>query len=83
MELFSTTVLDELHAMYRRRGSDLSVERGTVLREIGFRSLDLSELALRLEDRLGRELNFRASEVRRIETVDDLLGFFDAAAAAA
>lgn len=48
---------------------------GTDLREIGFRSLDFSELALRVEDEVGVELNFDAPELRRIETVGDVLDF--------
>lgn len=82
MDVSAGIVLDEMRSMYQRRGSDMPLEPRTVLRDIGFRSLDLSELALRLEDRLGRELNFAAGEIRRIETVQDLVDFFDAAAAA-
>lgn len=47
----------------------------TDLREIGFRSLDFSELALRVEDEVGVELNFDAPALRRIETVGDVLDF--------
>ena len=39
------------------------------LEEIGFRSLDFSELALRVEDEIGEELNFDAPELRQIATV--------------
>lgn len=53
------------------------------LREIGFRSLDFSELALRVEDELGRELNFDAPTLRAITTVGDVLDFFEQAARAA
>lgn len=45
------------------------------LREIGFRSLDFSELALRVEDELDRELNFDAPGLRAIRTVGDVLDF--------
>jgi acyl carrier protein len=51
-------------------------------RDLGFRSLDFSELALRVEMTVGRELNFQASELRAIETVADVLDFFDGALAA-
>jgi acyl carrier protein len=47
------------------------------LREIGFRSLDFSELALRVEDEAGRELNFDAPELRRIATVGDVVDFLE------
>ena len=43
------------------------------LADIGFRSLDFSELALRIEDETGDELNFEAAGLRSIETVADVL----------
>ncbi len=43
------------------------------LAEIGFRSLDFSELALRVEDEVGMELNFEAAGLRAITTVGDVL----------
>jgi len=43
------------------------------LADIGFRSLDFSELALRIEDEIGTELNFEAAGLRRIDTVGDVL----------
>lgn len=43
------------------------------LQEIGFRSLDFSELALRVEDELDDELNFDAAGLRQINTVGDVL----------
>lgn len=47
------------------------------LREIGFRSLDFSELALRVEDELDAELNFEAAELRQIETIGDVLALLE------
>ncbi len=47
------------------------------LREVGFRSLDFSELALRVEDEVGRELNFDAPALRRIATVGDVIDFLE------
>ncbi len=47
------------------------------LEEIGFRSLDFSELALRVEDEIGEELNFDAPELRQIATVSDVLNFLE------
>ena len=45
------------------------------LQEIGFRSLDFSELALRVEDEIDDELNFDAAGLRQIVTVGDVLDF--------
>ena len=57
------------------QGKGLPEDDETDLREIGFRSLDFSELALRVEDEVGVELNFDAPELRRIATVGDVLDF--------
>jgi acyl carrier protein len=73
--LTTDEVLDELRAMYRRRGRDDAIELDGDLAALGFRSLDFSELVLRLEDRLGRELNFSAAALRRVETVRDVVDF--------
>ena len=55
----------------------LPAQDSALLRDIGFRSLDFSELALRVEDEIGRELNFDAPGLRQIETVADVLEFLD------
>lgn len=47
------------------------------LEQIGFRSLDFSELALRVEDEIDEELNFDAPELRQIATVSDVLDFLE------
>lgn len=57
------------------------VSEGQTTRELQFRSLDFSEVALRLELEIGRELNFEAAELRTIETVADVLDFFEDAVA--
>ncbi|QDY11544.1 acyl carrier protein [Micromonospora sp. HM134] len=59
----------------RNQGRALPDDDSTDLREIGFRSLDFSELALRVEDATGEELNFDAPGLRRIATVSDVLDF--------
>ncbi|MBM7080238.1 acyl carrier protein [Micromonospora sp. MMS20-R1-14] len=59
----------------RNQGRVLPDDDSTDLREIGFRSLDFSELALRVEDATGEELNFDAPGLRRIATVGDVLDF--------
>lgn len=59
------------------QGKSLPDNESADLREIGFRSLDFSELALRVEDELDAELNFEAAELRRITTVADVLDVLD------
>ena len=61
----------------KAQGRSLPSDDGADLREIGFRSLDVSELALRVEDELGDELNFEAPGLRRITTVGDVLDFIE------
>ena len=61
----------------KAQGKTLPGDDGADLREIGFRSLDFSELALRVEDELGDELNFDAPGLRRITTVGDVLDFIE------
>ncbi|NLT29821.1 MAG: acyl carrier protein [Propionibacterium sp.] len=60
------------------QGKELPADDKAVLTDIGFRSLDFSELALRVEDELGTELNFDAPGLRQIETVGDVLDFIEA-----
>ena len=62
-----------LHA----QGKVLPEGENADLREVGFRSLDFSELALRVEDEVGRELNFDAPALRRIATVGDVIDFLE------
>ena len=66
-------ILTELRAIYARRGVDIDPRPEMALADLGFRSLDFSELALRLEERLGRELNFGGGELRRLVTVGDVV----------
>jgi acyl carrier protein len=66
-------ILRELRDMYSRRGVDVHPEPGMELAELGFRSLDFAELALRVEERLGRELDFAGAELRRLSTVGDVV----------
>lgn len=55
------------------QGKPRPASDGEPLREIGFRSLDFSELLLRIEEELGRELAFEAMTMRQIVTVADML----------
>jgi acyl carrier protein len=63
-----------------RQGRSLVGDESARLRDIGFRSLDFSELALRVEDACGHTLEFEAGELRSIETVEDVLDFMERAA---
>jgi acyl carrier protein len=56
---------------------ELPEDDNVELSTIPFRSLDFSELALRVEDEVGEELNFDAPGLRRIETVGDVLDFLE------
>lgn len=65
------------HIMVKRGRSEILDETKTT-REVNFRSLDFSEVALRIEAKIGKELVFDAATMRRIETVKDVLDFFEA-----
>lgn len=58
------------------QGRELGSEETADLRTLGFRSLDFSELALRVEDETGEELNFEADRLRAVHSVRDVLDFF-------
>lgn len=55
------------------QGKSLPEDDASALSDIGFRSLDFSELALRVEDEVDDELNFDAAGLRQINTVGDVL----------
>ena len=57
----------------RPRASRCPTTSPPQLSDIGFRSLDFSELALRVEDEIDEELNFDAAGLRQITTVGDVL----------
>ena len=58
-------------------GRTLPADDHATLREIPFRSLEFSELVLRVEEHIGRELNFDAAGLRRVRTVADVLDLLD------
>ncbi|MGB2572400.1 MULTISPECIES: acyl carrier protein [Micromonospora] len=74
-ELSRAQIRDLMAQVLANQGKALPDDDATDLREIGFRSLDFSELALRVEDETGEELNFDAPGLRRIATVGDVLDF--------
>ncbi len=68
---------DQLRSMMAEvlagQGKTLPADDASALSDIGFRSLDFSELALRVEDEIDEELNFEAAGLRQINTVGDVL----------
>ena len=68
-----------MRAVLEGQGKTLPDDESADLAAIGFRSLDFSELALRVEDEVGDELNFEAAEMRQILTVSDVLDFLEKA----
>ena len=74
-------VLAVINQVLRNNGSAPAADAPVPLREAGFRSLDFSEVALRIEDKLDCELNFEASSMRRIATISDVVDFFVGATA--
>ncbi|WP_238360123.1 MULTISPECIES: phosphopantetheine-binding protein [Micromonospora] len=74
-ELSRARIRDLMGQVLANQGKVLPDDDGADLREIGFRSLDFSELALRVEDETDEELNFDAAGLRRIATVGDVLDF--------
>lgn len=76
-------VLEELVSLLgaRARPGDLTAESS--LHDLGFRSIDFAALALRVEDRAGRELDLAAGNLSQgLERVYDLQRFFRSALAA-
>jgi acyl carrier protein len=69
-------ILALMQQVTRKQGGSITLTEESELREIDFRSLDFSELALRVEQVAGRELNFDAGRLRGIRTVADVLDFF-------
>jgi acyl carrier protein len=62
-----------------RQGRPMDHDDAARLQDVGFRSLDFSELALRVEEASGRPLQFEAGALRAIETVKDVLDFMESA----
>lgn len=60
-----------------KQGKELPADDDAALDAIGFRSLDFSEVALKVEDELDTELNFDAPGLRSIRTVGDVLDLID------
>lgn len=76
-QLSRDQVKEMMGEVLRRQDKAMPESEDTELTEIGFRSLDFSELALRVEDEIDEELNFDAPGLRSIRTVADVLDFID------
>jgi acyl carrier protein len=76
-DLSRDTVRGFMADVLAKQGKTLPADDTASLDEIGFRSLDFSELALRVEDEIDDELNFDAPGLREIRTVGDVLDFID------
>lgn len=76
-QLSRDQVKDMMAEVMRKQNKELPEAEDASLEEIGFRSLDFSELALKVEDELDEELNFDAPGLRSIRTVGDVLDFID------
>lgn len=75
------TIRELMNGILARQNKPAIADESASLRSVGFRSLDFSELALRVEREAARELNFDAALMRSIATVDDVLTFFEKACA--
>jgi len=69
-------LMDEI---MKRQGKTLNADESARLQDIGFRSLDFAELALRVESAAGTTLQFEAGVLRSIETVKNVLDFMERA----
>jgi acyl carrier protein len=77
MRLDRARVRELMAVVLATRDVKLPDDDSAELRAIGFRSLDFSELALRVEDEIDRELNFDAPGLRSVRTVGDVLDMID------
>lgn len=71
------TVRGLMNQCLERQGKAPIESDAQELRTLGFRSLDFSEVALRVEEQVGRELDFDAALLRSIQTVGDVIQFFE------
>ena len=72
-----TEILSIMNITMTKKGRPEIVDETQSTRDANFRSLDFSETALRIENKAGRELTFDAASMRKIETVSDVLDFFE------
>lgn len=72
-----TEILNIMNFIMKKKGRAEIADETQATRDVNFRSLDFSETALRIEHKIGRELTFDAASMRKIETVKDVLDFFE------
>ncbi|MDB5508438.1 MAG: hypothetical protein JWL93_907 [Hyphomicrobiales bacterium] len=75
-------ILALINKVLAANGRSETRDEDVAIRDAGFRSLDFSEVALRIEDKLDRELHFEAGSMRRIATIKDVIDFFENAISA-
>jgi acyl carrier protein len=71
-----------MNMVLAKKGRSEISDETQATRDANFRSLDFSEVALRIETQIGRELTFDAASMRQIDTINDVLNFFEQATAA-
>lgn len=74
-----TEILRLLKEILTRLGKPTDFAEDAELTAVGFRSLDFSELALRVEMAADVTLTFDAAPLRAIRTVKDVIDFLQAA----
>ena len=74
-----TEILNIINMIMTKKGRAEITDESQNTREVNFRSLDFPETALRIEFKIGSELSFEAASMRKIETVKDVLDFFEEA----
>jgi len=72
-----TAVRRMMEELLKRQGKSLPSGDAALLRDVGFRSLDFAELALRVEMQTGNALQFETGVLRSIQTVGDVLDFME------
>lgn len=65
-----------INSVLAKKGRGPVEDGGTTLNEAGLRSLDFSEVVLRVEDSLGREIGFGATTIWRVKTISDAIDLF-------
>lgn len=69
-------VLALMNRILVRQGKPPIRSEADSLSDAGFRSLDFSELAVRVENTLGKELQFTGAQLRAIRTVGHVVDLF-------
>lgn len=70
-------ILDLMNHVLEKRSKSKIIDENQTVREVNFKSLDFSEVALRIETSINEELFFDAATMRNIKTVKDVLDFFE------